>query len=214
MRNKVIKFGSATPTQAPVNETTSQDEVYVDINMTSKPNIQSKCPSITDSKYQLFKTLAQEHPGEEKAKDLVLTEQEREEVKMLYGIDYVQFNQDYDLFMRLAPWAIDSSINVRAIQNSLHNIFTWIPGERILLPEFGSKVRKLLYEGLTEYNTEQIVAEIRKSVSEWEPRVQIQNIINIGNIDDKEDNTVHLEIIYTIPSLSEKQYNYSLYSYR
>lgn len=56
--------------------------------MTSKPNIKSKCPSITDSKYWLFKTLAQEHPGGERAKDLVLTEQEREEVRMLYGIDY------------------------------------------------------------------------------------------------------------------------------
>jgi len=44
--------------------------------------------------------------------------------------------------------------NVNAIRNSLHNIFSWIPGERVLLPEFGSNLRKLLYEGITDYNVE------------------------------------------------------------
>ena len=46
-------------------------------------------------------------------------------------------------------WKIEKSVNVKAIYNSLRNIFTWIPGERILLPEFGSRLRSLLYEGIT-----------------------------------------------------------------
>lgn len=44
---------------------------------------------------------------------------------------------------------VNKSVNVQAIKNSLKNIFTWIPGERILLPEFGSKLHMLLYEGIT-----------------------------------------------------------------
>lgn len=33
---------------------------------------------------------------------------------------------------------INNLRDIAAIQNSLKNIFTWIPGERVLLPEFGS----------------------------------------------------------------------------
>jgi hypothetical protein len=51
--------------------------------------------------------------------------------------------------------------DIEAIKNSLHNIFTWIPGERILNPEFGCNLRRLLYNGITEFNKEQIAAEVR-----------------------------------------------------
>lgn len=106
--------------------------------------------------------------------------------------------------------AIDKLINVDAIKNSLNNIFTWSQGERILIPEFGSRLRKLLYNGITDYNVENINAEIRQTISKWEPRISIVDIINIQNESDYEDNTVHLEIIYTIPTLTDKQFNFSL----
>ena len=98
-------------------------------------------------------------------------------------------------------YVINNLKDVVAIQNSLHNIFTWIPGERILLPEFGSNLRKLLYEGITDFNVERIISEIRSSVSEWEPRVEIQKIVNVSTDDDTDDNTVHLEVLYKIPGL-------------
>ena len=103
---------------------------------------------------------------------------------------------------------VDKLVNVNAIKNSLHNIFSWTPGERILNPEFGSNLRKLLYEGITDFNQEQIIAEIRHSVSQWEPRVQIDNIVKLTDIDDKENNTVHLRIIYSIPTLTTEQFYY------
>lgn len=99
--------------------------------------------------------------------------------------------------------------NIQSIQNSLHNIFTWIPGERILNPEFGSNLRKILYNGITQFNKEQIGAEIKMSISKWEPRVSIEKIIDKGTINDTENNTVHLEIVYSIPELN----NSKLYSY-
>ena len=49
---------------------------------------------------------------------------------------------------------ISKDVNVKAVFNSLHNIFTWIPGENILIPDFGSRLRKMLYEQITEYNVE------------------------------------------------------------
>lgn len=108
-----------------------------------------------------------------------------------------------------SKFTVEKNINVKAIQQSIHNIFTWMPGERILNPEFGNTLHRLLYNGITEYNQEQIIAEIRRCISEYEPRVEFVEIRNVSTIDDTENNTIHLEIIYTIPSLNEEQYAYS-----
>ena len=45
---------------------------------------------------------------------------------------------------------ISKDVNVKAVFNSLHNIFTWITGENILIPGFGSRLRKMLYEQITD----------------------------------------------------------------
>lgn len=106
-------------------------------------------------------------------------------------------------------YKISKDVNVKAVFNSLHNIFTWIPGENILFPDFGSRLRKMLYEQITEQNVEQIMAEIRGVVLKYEPRVNIIKVVNVSDINDTENNTVRLDIIFTIPSLNNEQYNYS-----
>ena len=126
-------------------------------------------------------------------------------IKLYYGIDREQFERDYALFLLKSRYKIDKNVDVRAVQGSIHNIFSWIPGERILNPEFGSNLRKLLYEGITQFNVEQIMAEIRHCVSIWEPRVQITRVVNVGTSEDTEDNVVHIDVQYTIPGLTQDQ---------
>ena len=106
-------------------------------------------------------------------------------------------------------YKVDKKVNVNAVKGALKNIFTWFPGERILLPEFGSRLYTLLYEGITPETEEQIVAEIRKCVSEWEPRASIVEIRNASTVDDTEDNTIHIEVVFTINGLDDQQYIYS-----
>ena len=108
---------------------------------------------------------------------------------------------------------VSKLVNAIAVKNSLKNIFTWIPGERILNPEFGSRLYMLLYEGITPLTEERIVAEIRHCVSEWEPRASIVNIYNASTIEDTEDNTIHIEVTFTINGLDDQQYSYS-FTYR
>ena len=69
-----------------------------------------------------------------------------------------------------SSYKISKNVNAKAVMGAIHNIFTWIPGERILLPEFGSKLQLLLYEGITPLTEERITAEIRGLMTEWEPR--------------------------------------------
>lgn len=112
----------------------------------------------------------------------------------------------------MLKYRIQRNVNVNAVKNSIRNIFTWIPGERILNPEFGNKLRLYLYEGITDFNVEKIVSEIRHCVLEWEPRVQIVEIANVSSIDETEDNTVHLQIRYTISGLTDEQFAYDFYT--
>lgn len=100
-------------------------------------------------------------------------------------------------------------VNVKAVQNSLRQIFSWTPGERVLNPEFGCRLRQYLYEGLLDYNVEQIMAEVQHCFTEWEPRAQLQNVVHVKDDGDAENNTVRLDVYYTIPGLSDQQYVYS-----
>ena len=48
-----------------------------------------------------------------------------------------------------STYKVQKNVNANAVKEAIKNIFTWMPGERILLPEFGSKLYSLLYEGIT-----------------------------------------------------------------
>lgn len=118
----------------------------------------------------------------------------------------VEYNKEA---RKKSAFKLDKNVNVIAIKRAIHNIFHWTPGERILNPEFGSNLRKFLYEGITDYNKEQIMAEIRRCVTEWEPRARVDRVIDMSQVSDHEDNTVKLEIIYSIPSLTNEQFSYT-----
>lgn len=91
-------------------------------------------------------------------------------------------------------FTVSRSINVRAVQNSIDNIFQWIPGERILNPEFGTKLKYYLHEGITDFNREQIASEIKSSLAKYDSRVIVDSITNRSTLDDTEDNTIVLDI--------------------
>lgn len=53
------------------------------------------------------------------------------------------------------------------------------------------------------------MAEIQKCITQWEPRVQLVRVVDTSTINDTENNTVKIDIIYIIPSLSFEQYIYT-----
>lgn len=206
MANKIIAIGNIAGKNVSAGKTV--DDVYVDISMLADNAVRPMPEKQNPNEYLAL--LITEHGSEKGAFDYIVSE---ESVFSQESKEYIniQYKSCYDYGKALRLWyeysklKIGTLTNVNAVRNSLHQIFTWVPGERILLPEFGSNLRKLLYEGITEYNVERIIAEIRHCVSEWEPRVVIQKVVNASSIDDTEDNTVHIEVIYTIPGLTEDQ---------
>ncbi len=106
---------------------------------------------------------------------------------------------------RKPHFRISRNEDVDAVKGCIRNIFTWTPGERILDPEFGNRVRFYLYEQMTTYDEEAVIAEIRKAIAKYEPRARLDAIERVGDINDKENNTVRLKVTYHVLGLPQNQ---------
>ena len=196
MANKVIQFSQSSLAKKIEDNV---KEVFLDIDMKAKlatvyrHNTTKTMPELSDCWTML---------GAENSDVSVVTEQTLANIALFPDDSYIKPNY-YTTVSAEQTLQINKLVNVNAIRNSLDNIFSWTPGERVLNPEFGTNLRKLLYEGITDFNVEQIVAEIKHAVAQWEPRVQVENIVDVSTIEDHENNNVHLKVIYTIPSLSD-----------
>ena len=66
------------------------------------------------------------------------------------------------------------------------NIFNTNPGERFLVPEFGSNLRRYLFEPITDMTAQKIGSEIVTAIETWEPRVTIDIVRVIGRPEQHE----------------------------
>lgn len=88
-------------------------------------------------------------------------------------LDYTQNNE----FLRrkeIKDLKID--YDYAAVRNSIFNLFTTIPGQKILNPFFGLDLQRYLFLPVTENNAYDIGNIILKGISTFEPRVRVQNI--------------------------------------
>ena len=93
-----------------------------------------------------------------------------------------------------------------AIHNSLKNILTWKPYERILDPEFGNALWNGVFEMLGRSSKKEITSQVRKMLSA-EPRIEIQTIDVQVSADN---NSVDISFTYRIPKLDTETEEYSL----
>ena len=85
--------------------------------------------------------------------------------------------------------------NENAIARSVRNIVMTLPGEKPFAPNFGSRVSALLFENMDEITSSLIVDEIRTSINNYEPRVELQSV---DVFPDFEGNSYEVTIIYNI----------------
>ena len=86
--------------------------------------------------------------------------------------------------------------NSSAIARSIRNIVFTQPGEKFFNPEFGSRVSESLFEIVDEVSTISIRDEIRSSIINYEPRVNLLDVLVNPNPDENEMNvTIKYEIV-------------------
>ncbi len=62
------------------------------------------------------------------------------------------------------------------IRESIEVILKTQPGERIMLPDFGGKLRSFLFEPNTVATRRLLQEEIQKVLQIWEPRITVQSV--------------------------------------
>ena len=82
-----------------------------------------------------------------------------------------------------------------AIARSIRNIVFTSPGEKFFNPDFGSRISESLFEIVDDFSAIAIEDEIRSSIINFEPRVNLLNANVVPNPDDNEMNvTIEYEI--------------------
>lgn len=74
---------------------------------------------------------------------------------------------------------------INQIKSDLLQLLLTEPGERVMLPEFGTPLKKFLFEMNDSIILEQIRDEIANSIGTWEPRIAVQDIEVINGSDVK-----------------------------
>ena len=95
---------------------------------------------------------------------------------------------------------VPASIDRDAIQNGVNNMFLFMRGERVLLPDFGNNLYKYVYEGVNDLVANKIVYEIRQMFKKWEPRVEI---VDLEVVPLPDDLAFHIVMVYTVPSIDK-----------
>ena len=86
--------------------------------------------------------------------------------------------------------------NSSAIARSIRNIVFTQPGEKFFNPNFGSRISESLFENIDNVSADVIRDEIRNSIRNFEPRVNLLSVIVTPNFDFNEMNvTIEYEII-------------------
>lgn len=134
---------------------------------------------------------------------IIIDELKVQEDKPLYTDLKLDLSLDYVYDPRLRSKNVIKDINVaydlEAIKNSLFNLFTTLPGQKILNPVYGLNLLQYLFAGITEDNAQLIGETILRGITRYEPRVEVRKIYVIP---DPENNTYQIGLRLDVPTLN------------
>jgi phage baseplate assembly protein W len=94
---------------------------------------------------------------------------------------------------------IIADYDVNAIKNSIFNIFTTIPGQKLLNPIFGLNLLQFLFTGITSPNAKLLGDTILRGLVKFEPRISVEKI-NVAP--DIENQQYIIGLVLSVPSLN------------
>ena len=87
-----------------------------------------------------------------------------------------------------------------AIKQAIVNLLLTNKGERLMNPNYGSDIRRYLFEPLDYGTANQIKANIRSTIDRFEPRISISDLKCLPNFND---NGFDVEMTYIIRGSDE-----------
>jgi phage baseplate assembly protein W len=89
--------------------------------------------------------------------------------------------------------------DVDALKNSLLNLFSTSPGDKILSPEFGLDLRQYIFEPITRERAFDMQRTIYSGITRFEPRIVVKQVVVVPDFDNMEYN---ISIYYAVPTLN------------
>jgi phage baseplate assembly protein W len=77
-------------------------------------------------------------------------------------------------------------INIEAVKTSIHNILGTSKGERVMLRDFGSGLKGMLFENIDDTLVDRMADEIRSSITFWDNRIIVNSVNFQTNVDRNE----------------------------
>ena len=87
------------------------------------------------------------------------------------------------------------SRDASAIKQAIVNLLMTNKGERLMNPDYGSDIRRYLFEPLDYGTANRITGNIKSTIDTFEPRISVLNLRALPNMDD---NGFDVEMTYEI----------------
>lgn len=85
--------------------------------------------------------------------------------------------------------------NVAAVMTSIDNILRTYRGERVMLPQFGSGLRGVIFEGVNDTLLKYLTQEVREMIQTWDDRV---TVTEVGVSSDPDEQYIQLVVTFVI----------------
>jgi hypothetical protein len=117
--------------------------------------------------------------------------------KIIYYYDISKIGKDF-----VGKKDISIITNEQALLESVINILSTEPGERIMNPEFGCPLHRFIFEPLDNITATQIESAIIDSIQKFESRIDKLNVFISTN---DNTNTFDISVIFTMKTSSQTQ---------
>ncbi len=103
------------------------------------------------------------------------------------------------------PYSLNKNIG-EVVRQNFKNLLLTSPGERIMLPDFGVGLRRLLFSNVTPALYSQISLNINEQVNKYMPFINIEDIqlLNMGDDENLGINEISVSVTYNIGSLDSQ----------
>lgn len=117
---------------------------------------------------------------------------------------YGAYTQNSELLKEQEIVDIVADYDLGAIRNSLYNIFTTIPGQKVLNPYFGLNLMQYVFEACDEDIANLIGNQIVAGVTTYEPRVTLNKVRVTA---EPESQQYTIVISFSVPTLGNTSFN-------
>ena len=125
----------------------------------------------------------------------------------IYNIaPFGSYTQNNELLRDKEIVDIVTDYDLGAIRNSLFNLFTTIPGQKILNPYFGLNLMQYVFESCDEDTANMIGNQIVSGVTTFEPRITLTKVRVLA---DPSNLQYNINISFKVPTLNNTSFQLS-----